>query len=174
MAGHRNKCYILSLTLVQAVSDGQGVLYALLLRNIVDSAVGRDSGAFWHNVELIVALVVLQISLSAMQGMYLLGVVYCAYGILYGTVSYGTMIAIMQVSGQIQGSFVNISGYLPRYYAMTASAERIVEIEAFADDVVALYKYMILLPILPFYRVFRAMKMGSFHSEAQAIKNAKV
>lgn len=174
MAGHRNKGYILTLTLVQAVSGGQGVLYALLLRNIADSAADRDSGAFWHNVVLIVALVVLQISLSAMQGMYLLGVVYSAYGILYATVSYGTMIAIMQLSGQIQGAFVNISGYLPRYYAMTASAERIVEIEAFANDVVALYKYMILLPILPFYRTFRAMKMGSFHSEAQTIKNAKV
>ena len=303
------KGYVLALTLVQAVSGGLVVLYALLLRNIVDSAVGRDSGAFWHNVVLIIALVVLQISLSAivrwlnelarsdiencfkqrltdnilrkeysavsathtaewlnrltndttvvadgiveilpglvgtvvrlvsavvmvialdrmfaailvpggivlcvlayafrkvlkrlhkniqesdgrlrvflqehigslmmiksfaaeaqtsiaaeqamdnhkaarmrrnrfsnvanvgfaaaMQGMYLLGVVYCAYGILHGTVSYGTLTAVMQLIGQIQGPFVNISGYLPRYYAMTASAERLMEIETFADD----------------------------------------
>ncbi|MGX8705620.1 MAG: ABC transporter ATP-binding protein, partial [bacterium] len=42
-----------------------GVLFALFFRNIVDSAVGRDSGAFRHNVVLIVALVVLQITLSA-------------------------------------------------------------------------------------------------------------
>jgi len=300
---------VLALTLVQAVSGGLGVLYALLLRNIVDSAVGHDVGAFRHNVVLIIALVVLQISLSAivrwlnelarsdienrfkqrltdnilrkeysavsathtaewlnrltndttvvangiveilpgltgtivrlvsavimvialdrmfaailvpggvvlcvlayvfrktlkrlhkniqesdgrlrvflqehigslmmiksfmaedqtsreatkamndhkaarmrrnrfsnvanvgfavaMQGMYLLGVVYCAYGILRDTVSYGTLTAVMQLIGQIQGPFVNISGYLPRYYAMTASAERLMEIEAFADD----------------------------------------
>ena len=305
----RKKGYVLALTLVQAVSGGLGVLYALLLRNIVDSAVGRDSGAFRHNVVLIVALVVLQISLSAlvrwlnelarsdienrfkqrltdnilhkeysavsathtaewlnrltndttvvangiveilpgltgtivrlvsavimiialdrvfaailvpggvvlcvlayafrktlkrlhkniqesdgrlrvflqehigslmmiksfvaeeqtgreaakamndhkaarmrrnrfsnvanvgfaaaMQGMYLLGVVYCAYGILRGTVSYGTLTAVMQLIGQIQGPFFSISGYLPRFYAMTASAERLMEIEAFADD----------------------------------------
>ena len=303
------KGYVLALTLVQAVSGGLGVLYALLLRNIVDSAVGHDGGAFRHNVVLIVALVVLQIGLSAivrwlqelaksdiensfkqrltdnilrkeysavsathtaewlnrltndttvvangiveilpgltgtivrlvsavimvialdrmfaailvpggvvlcvlayafrktlkrlhkniqesdgrlrvflqehigslmmiksfvaeeqtgreaaqamndhkaarmrrnrfsnvanvgfavaMQGMYLLGVVYCAYGILRGAVSYGTLTAVMQLIGQIQGPFVNISGYLPRFYAMTASAERLMEIEAFADD----------------------------------------
>ena len=305
----RKKAYVLLLTLVQAVSGGLGVLYALLLRNIVDSAVGHDGGAFRNNVVLIVGLVVLQISLSAvvrwlnelarsdienrfkqrltdnilrkefsavsathtaewlnrltndttvvangiveilpgltgtivrlvsavimiialdrmfaaillpggvvlcvlayafrktlkrlhkniqesdgrlrvflqehigslmmiksfvaeeqtsreaaqamndhkaarmrrnrfsnvanvgfavaMQGMYLLGVVYCAYGILRGTVSYGTLTAVMQLIGQIQGPFVNISGYLPRFYAMTASAERLMEIEAFADD----------------------------------------
>ncbi len=75
---------------------------------------------------------------AAMQGMYLLGVVYCAYGILHDTVTYGTLTAIMQLIGQIQGPFVNISGYLPRYYAMTASAERLMEIEAFADDEAAL------------------------------------
>ena len=66
LAGHRKKkAYVLVLTLVQAVSGGLGVLFALFLRNIVDSAVGRDNGAFRHNVVLIVALVVLQISLSA-------------------------------------------------------------------------------------------------------------
>ena len=61
----RKKAYVLVLTLVQAVSGGLGVLFALFLRNIVDSAVGHDGGAFRHNVVLIVALVVLQISLSA-------------------------------------------------------------------------------------------------------------
>ena len=61
----RKKGYVLALTLIQGVSGGLGVLYALLLRNIVDSAVGRDSGAFWHNVVMIIELVALQISLSA-------------------------------------------------------------------------------------------------------------
>ena len=305
----RKKGYVLALTLIQGVSGGLGVLYALLLRNIVDNAVGRDSGAFWHNVVLIIELVVLQISLSAIvrwlqelakaniencfkrrltdnilrkeygvvsathtaewlnrltndsavvaggiveilpgltgtivrlvsavamvialdrmfavitvpggialcvmtyafrgvlkrlqkniqesdgllrvflqehigslmmikafvaeeqtgkaaaramndhkkarmrrnrfsnvanvgfaaaiQGMYLLGVVYCAHGIMSGTVTYGTLTAIMQLIGQIQGPFYSISGYLPRFYAMTASAERLMEIETFADD----------------------------------------
>ena len=71
---------------------------------------------------------------AAMQGMYLLGVVYCAHGIMSGTATYGTLTAIMQLIGQIQGPFVSISGYLPRFSATTASAERLMEIEAFADD----------------------------------------
>ena len=71
---------------------------------------------------------------AAMQGMYLLGVVYCAYGIMTGRVTYGTLTAVMQLIGQIQGPFMNISGYLPRWYAMTASAERLMDVEAFGDD----------------------------------------
>ena len=39
---------------------------------------------------------------AAMHGMYLFGVVYCAYGILTGSVSYGTLTAVMQLIGQIQ------------------------------------------------------------------------
>ena len=71
---------------------------------------------------------------GAMQGMYLIGVVYCAYGILAGTVTYGTLTAIMQLIGQVQGPFASLSGFVSRFYAMTASAERLMEAEAFEDD----------------------------------------
>ena len=71
----------------------------------------------------------------AMEGMYLIGAVYCAHGIMTGRVSYGTLMAVMQLIGQVQGPFANISSYLPRWYAMTASAERLMEAEAYADDV---------------------------------------
>ena len=71
---------------------------------------------------------------AAMHGMYLIGIVYCAHGILTGRVTYGTLTAVMQLIGQIQAPFANISGYLPRWYAMTASAERLMEIEAYAAD----------------------------------------
>lgn len=71
---------------------------------------------------------------SAMNGAYLLGVVYSAFGIYNGTVSYGTLMALLQLIGQIQTPFANITGYLPKYYAMIASAERLMEVERFADD----------------------------------------
>mgnify|MGYP003293486226 CR=1 FL=1 len=71
---------------------------------------------------------------SAMQGMYLLGIGYCASGILNGTVSYGTLIAVMQLVAQIQSPLANITGYFPRFYAMLASAERLMEAENYADD----------------------------------------
>ena len=74
---------------------------------------------------------------AAMQGMYLIGGVYCAHGIMTGRVTYGTLTAVMQLIGQVQGPFAGISGYLPRFYAMTASAERLKEVEAYGDDLPA-------------------------------------
>lgn len=71
---------------------------------------------------------------AAMEGMYLLGAVFCAHGILTGHISYGTLAAVMQLVGQLQRPFANLSGFLPRWYAMTASAERLMEIEDEADD----------------------------------------
>jgi len=71
---------------------------------------------------------------TGMQGMYLLGVCYCGYGILTRSVTYGTLTAVTQLISQIQAPFANITGYLPKFYAMTASAERLMEIEQFADD----------------------------------------
>ena len=71
---------------------------------------------------------------GAMNGAYLLGIGFCGYGILTGTMSYGNLMAIMQLVGQVQSPFANLTGYLPRYYSMLASAERLMEAEAFAPD----------------------------------------
>lgn len=71
---------------------------------------------------------------AAMNGMYLFGTIYCGYGILVGTLSYGMLTAITQLISQIQAPFANITGYLPKFYTMTASAERLMEIEKFGDD----------------------------------------
>jgi len=69
----------------------------------------------------------------AVNGMYLLGIGYCGYGILNGVVSYGTLTAIMQLIGQLQVPLSGISGFVPRFYAMLASAERLMEIESYED-----------------------------------------
>lgn len=71
----------------------------------------------------------------AMNAVYLIGgVIYCGYGILNGRVTYGTFTAILQLVGQIQSPLANITGYLPRYYAMIASAERLMDAEKYEDD----------------------------------------
>ncbi len=44
---------------------------------------------------------------TGMQGMYLLGVCYCGYGILTGRISYGTLTAVTQLISQIQSPFAN-------------------------------------------------------------------
>ena len=71
---------------------------------------------------------------SCIQGMYLFGVCWCGWGILMGAISYGTLTAVTQLISQIQSPFANITGYLPRFYAMTASAERLMEIENFHQE----------------------------------------
>ena len=69
-----------------------------------------------------------------LEALFLFGVIYCARGILNGTVSYGTLAATMQLLSQVRSPLVSITGYLPKYYAMLASAERLMEAEAFPDD----------------------------------------
>ena len=69
-----------------------------------------------------------------MDAIYLLGIGWCGYGILKGTITLGTLMAITQLIAQIQSPFANISGYLPRYYAMQASAERLMEVEDFEEE----------------------------------------
>ena len=70
----------------------------------------------------------------AFQAAYLCALVWCAYCLLLGTMSFGTLSAILQLVSQIQAPLTNLSGFLPRYYGMLASAERLQEFEALADE----------------------------------------
>ena len=45
--------------------------------------------------------------------------------------------------------------------------------EAFARHYSLFYRHKILLPLLPFYRVYLSLKSGRFGNEARAIRNAK-
>ena len=73
----------------------------------------------------------------AMNGMYLAALFYGGYGILTGRISYGTLMAMTQLVGQIQGPLVNITGLLPRIFSVIASAERLMQIETCDDDISA-------------------------------------
>lgn len=70
-----------------------------------------------------------------MNGAYVLGAIYSVIGIYNGTVSYGTLMALLQLISQIQTPFANITSYIPKYYAMIASGERLLEIENSSMDV---------------------------------------
>lgn len=65
----------------------------------------------------------------AMQCGYLFGFVWGGFGILQGNITYGTLMAVIQLMGQIQTPFVNIGGILPKYSALLASGERLMELE---------------------------------------------
>lgn len=69
----------------------------------------------------------------AMNGLYAFGAVFCGFGLLQGTMTYGTLAAILQLILQIQSPFASITGYLPQYYSMLASAERLMEAESFPE-----------------------------------------
>lgn len=71
----------------------------------------------------------------AFEFAYLSALLLGAGGLIAGTMTYGTLTAILQLVGQVQQPFTNFSGLLPRYYAMIASAERLLELEQLPDEV---------------------------------------
>lgn len=58
--------------------------------------------------------------------------VWCASGILNGSITYGTLTAVTQLVAQLQNPIVGLSGLLPQYVAMTAAAERLQELDGLA------------------------------------------
>ena len=59
-----------------------------------------------------------------------LALCWCAWQMLHGRMSFGSLTAVTQLVNQLQAPFVNLSGVLPQYIALTASAERLMELEA--------------------------------------------
>lgn len=55
--------------------------------------------------------------------------VWCAWRMLHGQMSFGSLTAIIQLVNQLQSPFVDLSGIMPKYIAMLASAERLMELQ---------------------------------------------
>ena len=69
-------------------------------------------------------------SVSIMSyGAGFVALVWCAFKMLNGQMSFGSLTAITQLVGQLQGPFVSLSAVIPQYVSMTAAAERLMEIE---------------------------------------------
>ena len=58
-----------------------------------------------------------------------------AYKILMGAMTYGTVTAMIQLVNQVQVPFASLSGVMPQYFSMIASAERIMELDNLPDEV---------------------------------------
>ena len=69
-----------------------------------------------------------------MNGAYVFGIIWCGVGIMQGRFTLGTLIAVLQLIGQITQPFANISALYPKYYSMIASSERLIEIEDLDRD----------------------------------------
>ena len=60
--------------------------------------------------------------------------VWCAAGLLQGRMSFGSLTAVTSLVNQLQAPFVGLSGVIPQYIAMTAAAERLMELEAIEGE----------------------------------------
>ena len=65
---------------------------------------------------------------------YLFALIYGGVKILSGVLTYGSLSAILQLVNNVQVPFASLSNVLPKYYAMIASAERIIEIEQVEEE----------------------------------------
>ena len=65
---------------------------------------------------------------------YYAALVWGALHIATGQMTFGTVTAFLQIIDQIKAPFRNMSGLLPQYYSMTASAERLMELEALPEE----------------------------------------
>lgn len=71
---------------------------------------------------------------AAIHVLYLLGAFVCGNGILEGTITFGTMTAVLELVSQLQAPLSGISGYLSQWHGMMASAERLMEPEHYRSD----------------------------------------
>lgn len=60
--------------------------------------------------------------------------VWCANRLLHGQMSFGSLTAVIQLVNQVQTPFVDLSGVMPKYAAMIASAERLMELEQIRSE----------------------------------------
>lgn len=67
------------------------------------------------------------------KGAYAIAALWCVYGIYTGSMSYGTLVATLQLVTQMQSPLSTIAGFIPGLYAALASAERLREVEALAS-----------------------------------------
>ncbi len=73
-------------------------------------------------------------SLVFMLG-YSFGLVWGAYNIVKGNITYGVLTEVISLVSQIQGPISGLTGIFPQYFAATASAERIMEIEDMPNEI---------------------------------------
>ena len=65
---------------------------------------------------------------------YYLALGYGAYKLSLGLMTFGTITAMLQLVNKIQAPFKDISSLIPQFFAVSASVERIIELEQISDE----------------------------------------
>lgn len=66
---------------------------------------------------------------------YMYALIWGAFGLFTNTITYGDLTAVIQLVGQVQTPFASLSGFMPSYYSIIASAERVMDIENIETEV---------------------------------------
>lgn len=115
-----------SLSVIHAFTQEGNTLHQVggTLKNVAKSKMKRS---------LFVNLCVSSISLGLFAAQAI-GIGLCCWNLMQGNMTYGTMSAVLYLVNQLEGPLVSISSYISQAYAMLASAERLIEIEALPCD----------------------------------------
>ncbi len=65
---------------------------------------------------------------------FLIAVAYGSYGVLNGTLTFGSVVAIIQLVNQLRSPIVSVTGIIPSFYEMTTSAQRLIEISGSKEE----------------------------------------
>lgn len=70
----------------------------------------------------------------ALTASYYIALSYCAWKLSLGLMTFGTLMAILQLLNQVQTPFKDLSAVIPQYFSTIASAERLEELEKLPED----------------------------------------
>ena len=73
---------------------------------------------------------------------YFLALGWGAFGIAMGKISYGNLMAMVQLVGKVQSPFKGIASVIPQYYQMLASAERLMDIVQFNENKTVIFRIL--------------------------------
>lgn len=103
---------------------------------------------------------------------YLFALIYGGISIFTGSgLGYGDLSAILQLVNNVQVPFASLSSAFPKYYAMIASAERLMELENLEDE-----PRSVPINATEFYNGLRSVNISSVdfsYGREQVLKNAK-
>ena len=78
------------------------------------------------------------VATSGLSMVFSLGSLYAmvwgAYRLLHGSMTFGALTAVLQLVNQVQTPFASLSSVVPQYYSIIASAERIIEVDSLPDE----------------------------------------
>ena len=98
-------------------------------RKVLNKSLNHQKKLYKQKVKKKTFTIIANIGFSlAFAAGFLAATAYGSYGIFKGTMSLGTVVAIIQLVNQLQSPVIGVTGVLPALFSMTASAQRLIEV----------------------------------------------